>query len=194
MLGRLVTLETYMNAMQAHLAKNQLEAAGIRGVLADEFAATTYWHLSNAIGGIKLQVAEEDFERAAVVLDSFQKIRYVEDDADVSEESSSLPVEGSASPESPPPPHEEDEEPKLNSREQNAERAYRAALFGFMFFPLQFYATWLLLDVWQADHPLRPAVRRKLYWAIGFNVPMVLVATAATLFWLRALVYGADSY
>ncbi|WP_425617042.1 DUF2007 domain-containing protein [Anatilimnocola sp. NA78] len=195
MLGRLVTLEVYQNAMQAHLVKNQLEAAGIRCVLADEYATTMVWHLTNAIGGIKLQVAEEDFERAAEALDAVEQQLQHGDEEDAPATATHARDEDAddqAAAEPKPGTDEDDSEPTLNAREQDAERAYRAALFGFMFPPLQFYATWLLLSVWQADDPIRPAVRRKLYWAIGFNVPMFFLAAAATLIWLRSLIYGPE--
>ena len=188
MLGRFITVETYMNPMQAHMAKNHLEAAGIRGVLADEHAVSNFWQLSNAIGGIKLQVAESDLERAEEVLDALEHHRHDADPAEVADDI----AEGEPKPE-PKPSDKEDEEqaePPLNAREQNAERAYRAALIGMVFFPLQFYATWLLLSVWQDDTPLRASVRRQLNWAILFNLPLVIVAFGIIGFYLRALIYG----
>ena len=54
MLGRLVTIESFQNAMEARLYQQQLEAVGIRCVIADEHAVSMFWHLSGAIGGIKL--------------------------------------------------------------------------------------------------------------------------------------------
>ncbi len=171
MLGNLVTLETFMNAMQASLVKQHLEAAGIRCVLADEFTVSNFWHLSNAIGGIKLQVAEEDFERATALLEAQRQtaqpgdITYTDD----AEKDSPL-IE--------PKPSADDEpdELPLNEREENVERAYRSVLTGLVFAPVQLYATWVLLDVWKSDLPIRPAVRRKLRWAIGLHLPMLALA------------------
>ncbi len=192
MLGRFITVETYQNAMQAHLAKNHLEAAGIRCVLADEHSVSNLWHLSIAIGGIKLQVAESDLERAEEVLDALEHHRGTEDPAAIaadvtSDESKSEPKPADNEEED---AEEDDTELKLNAREQNAERAYRAALIGMVFFPLQFYATWLLLSVWQVDTPLRPSVRRQLNWAMLFNLPLVLVAFGLVAIYLRAMIYG----
>lgn len=173
MLGHLITLETFMNAMQASLVKQHLEAAGIRCVLADEFTVSNFWHLSNAIGGIKLQVAEEDFERASALLAAQRRedvpgISYA-DEADEPEEETQ-PLE--------PKPGTDDEEDELplNEREENIERAYRAVLIGLVFAPVQLYATWVLLDVWKSELPIRPAIRRKLRWAIGLHLPMLVFA------------------
>jgi hypothetical protein len=197
MLGRLVTLETYMNAMQAHLVKNQLQAMGIRCVLADEFAVSMTWHLSNAIGGIKVQVAEEDLERAEEVLDALERShRSDRSQANETEEQGSdtgndeAETGKPAAEAKPDPDGDDDDEPALNAREQMAERAYRAVLIGLVVLPLQFYATWLLLGVWQEDQLMRPAVRHRLSWAIGLNVPAVIVAFAITAIFLREMIYG----
>ena len=210
MLGRLITIETYMNAMHASLAKNHLEAAGIRCVLADEFAVSNFWHLSNAIGGIKLQVAEEDFERANAVLDALEANEERQDPlpsslpgvpsaAESRAERAAEPIsedeiaEGAA-PEPKPGalpgvPGEDDdpEELPLNTREETAERAYRTVLIGLMFPPMQLYATWLLCDVWQSDLPLRPSVRKKIKWAVIINIPGVMLGMATLLAWLGGL-------
>lgn len=192
MLGRLITVEAYQNAMQAHLAKNHLEAAGIHSVLPDEHSVSNLWHLSGAIGGIKLQVAESDLERAEAVLDALENHRSDAASVSVDVDADDDDAEDEPKPEQKPPDKEdaEDEESKLNPREQNAERAYPAALIGMVFPPLQFYATWLLLSVWQEDTPLRPAVQRQPKWAILFNLPLVLVAFGLVAIYLRAFIYG----
>jgi hypothetical protein len=69
MAGKLVTIARFDLAGQAHIAKNALEAAGIKSVLADEQTIAMDWLLSNAIGGIKVQVLEEDAERAVTALE-----------------------------------------------------------------------------------------------------------------------------
>ena len=58
----------------------------------------------------------------------------------------------------------------------DVERAYRTVLIGYRVWPLQLYATWLLLDIWQSDLPLRPASQRRHYWALGLHLPMLIVA------------------
>ena len=59
---------TYTKPEDAHLAVSQLQGSGIDAYLRDENTASLYWFYSNAIGGIKVEVAEEDFERANEVL------------------------------------------------------------------------------------------------------------------------------
>ena len=64
----LVTLTAYVNAYEAHIAKACLEEAGILVFLQDAETAGLYWHMSNAIGGVKLQVPAGDVERAMDIL------------------------------------------------------------------------------------------------------------------------------
>jgi len=183
MLGRLITLESFTNAMQATLVKNHLEAVGIRCVLADEFMVSNFWHLSGAVGGIKVQVAEEDFERAnAVLVDLDQRHRDATAETDEPDDFPPATAEDDPPPEEPKPAaDDEEDEPPLNAREENVERAYRAVLIGMIFTPVQLYATWVLLDVWKSDLALRPAISRKLRWAIGLHLP--LLAFAIFLLW-----------
>jgi hypothetical protein len=193
MLGRLVTLAAYQNAMQAALVKNQLEAAGIRAVLDNEHTASNFWHLSNAIGGIKVQVAEEDFERASVVLDELEgKIRHVDEKDDEraaadSTTESEHEETGAEAPEPKPGEDDEPDDPPLNAREDSAERAYRTVLIGYVVWPLQLYAAWLLADVWQSDLPMRPAIQRRLYWTIALHLPMLLIALLVIGLFLRGV-------
>jgi len=67
MSGNLKIIAEYGTPEEAHLLRNRLEAAGIQGFLENEITASA-WHLSNALGGVKLLVAEEDLEAARAVL------------------------------------------------------------------------------------------------------------------------------
>jgi len=64
----LVTAATFLSPGEAHVAQNRLQAEGIHAYLADEEAVAMDWMLSNAMGGVKLQVAGTDLERAQGVL------------------------------------------------------------------------------------------------------------------------------
>jgi hypothetical protein len=64
----LVTVATFSAAPEAHAVRMRLEAAGITVYLADEFTVTMDWLLSNAIGGVKVQVSARDAERALQIL------------------------------------------------------------------------------------------------------------------------------
>lgn len=65
---RMTTIASFDLAPQAQLAKNALDAAGIPAVVADSEIVAMDWLISNAVGGVKVQVWEEDAERAAAVL------------------------------------------------------------------------------------------------------------------------------
>ena len=67
-MSRLTTVATFDLAPKAELARNVLAAAGIPAVIADAEIVAMDWLISNAVGGIKLQVREEDAERAAEML------------------------------------------------------------------------------------------------------------------------------
>ncbi len=53
---------------EAESARSALQAAGIDAVLADDEIVALNWLYSNAVGGVKVLVAEEDEERAAAIL------------------------------------------------------------------------------------------------------------------------------
>jgi hypothetical protein len=64
----LVTVCTYTYPYEADLAKSRLEAEGIPVFVKEEFLVRMNWLYSNALGGIKLQVAEPDAEDARQIL------------------------------------------------------------------------------------------------------------------------------
>lgn len=59
-----VTIRTFQNNFSAHLTLTKLQGVGIECFLKDEFTVTVDPILSNAIGGIKLVVKEEDEKEA----------------------------------------------------------------------------------------------------------------------------------
>ena len=65
----LVTLQHFRDIPEALLAKGKLESAGIECLLADGNLVRMDWLLSNAIGGVRLQVHRQDLESARAVLD-----------------------------------------------------------------------------------------------------------------------------
>ena len=65
-----VLLQSFALPMEAELARGRLLASGIEAKLSDQHTVSMAWHLADAMGGIKLRVAEEDFERALVILES----------------------------------------------------------------------------------------------------------------------------
>jgi hypothetical protein len=63
-----VTVQQYRDLTEAHLAMGVLESAGIPCYLRDENTVRTQWFWSNLIGGIRLQVREEDRAAAEALL------------------------------------------------------------------------------------------------------------------------------
>ncbi len=64
----MVTIRTFSRVMDADLARMRLESAGIQSLLPDE--SINSWVLGEGplVGGVRLQVAEEDAARAQEIL------------------------------------------------------------------------------------------------------------------------------
>ncbi len=60
----------YTNAIDAAMAKNLLEAEGIKALIADDKAIGMAWQMSIAMGGAKVLVREDDLSRAEIILAS----------------------------------------------------------------------------------------------------------------------------
>ena len=63
-----------------------------------------------------------------------------------------------------------DAEQAASPREDDAARAFKSALFGVLFCPLQIYTLWLLFLVLVSDEPLRP---RYFWYAVGAAAVLV---------------------
>ena len=63
-----VTVQQYRDLTEAQLAMGVLESAGIPCYLRDENTVRTQWLWSNLMGGIRLQVREEDRAAAEALL------------------------------------------------------------------------------------------------------------------------------
>ena len=167
----LVTLATFNDTVEANLAKNYLEEAGFPAFLADEETVNMDWLLGNAVGRIKLQVGDRDAEAARTLLSQHG---HLEAPAAIGPEE--IRFESSqAEPEDQEEDQDADEfEPTPTTRDKNAERAFRGAIFGVLFFPLQFYVFYLLLRVFIAEEPLGDRERRKAIIAAIINLPFVI--------------------
>lgn len=63
-----VTLRRYYTLDEAYIAHGFLESEGVKAFLQDEHLVRIFWLYTNAIGGLRLQVAQEDGERAFAIL------------------------------------------------------------------------------------------------------------------------------
>lgn len=62
------TLAAFSQPIDAHLLIARLEGMGIAAYARDENMVTLDWLASNAIGGVKVDVADEDYEKAREIL------------------------------------------------------------------------------------------------------------------------------
>lgn len=75
----LLTLKTFDNPLEAHSLRNRLLAEDINAYIYDEHLIGLNPLFSNAIGGIKVKIAQEDFDQASRVLQAIDSLEYVED-------------------------------------------------------------------------------------------------------------------
>lgn len=64
----LKTITNYIDAIQAHIVKGKLNSEGIHASIAHEHHIWENWMISNAIGGVKIQVPESQVENAKKIL------------------------------------------------------------------------------------------------------------------------------
>jgi hypothetical protein len=63
------TLASFSQPMGAYLLRARLESNGIAAFVRDENMIALDWFYSNAVGGVKIDVADEDYDRALQVLE-----------------------------------------------------------------------------------------------------------------------------
>jgi hypothetical protein len=157
----LLTVASFDDSVSASLVMNRLRRAGLPAVLSHENAVTWFWYLSNAIGGIEVQVNSKDAETARCLIEQHEQLTAA--DAAAAEAGSETETEeltgdevadlstadaeaetaavNTANTDQEP----LDDEPLPTERERNADRAARGAVLGIMFLPLQLYVLYLLL-------------------------------------------------
>ena len=167
----LVTVATYDDAVSARMALNHLCEAGLTAVLSDESTIAMDWLLSNAIGGIKLQVHSKDLTIAQGLLEEHHRLGAAADGAPESETLAAemeepdvhTKVPGDIEGEAPSAEDEDDddleEEPPLTTRERNGLRAFRGALLGILFPPIELYVLYLVYKIFVSDEQLGPRYR-----------------------------------
>jgi hypothetical protein len=158
----LVTVVTYDDAVSARLAVNHLREAGLPAVISDENTVTMDWLLSNAIGGIKVQVDPKDFPVARRLIEEHERQRAVADGlltlgAADGEEATVAVGRYSAGEDDvqiPEDDDEADEEPPPTNRERDGSRILRGALLGILFPPIELYVLYLVFKVFVSTERL----------------------------------------
>lgn len=176
MTHELITVATLSSPVEASLVQNQLEAAGIRSFMSDEAAVGMAWYLGNAIGGVKVQVAESDAPHAFDVVNDHEPVTITEEDwrnpAGLDEEAEEFDRQW-----------EEDETDEEGSHADSpvsdlnkmVDRAWKTAIYGIMFFPLQLYSLLLLAKIAFRGEHLSFEQRRKVRISYFVNSGMILV-------------------
>ncbi len=68
MANGLATVVAFRDVLDAQAAVSKLESEGIECSLASEYVVGVLWRLSTAVGGVEVQVAPDDLERARAIL------------------------------------------------------------------------------------------------------------------------------
>jgi hypothetical protein len=182
----MVTIATFGTPVEAQLARNLLEEAGIESVLADAETVGMLWHVGSALGGVKLQVAEADEARARAVL--ARRARFPEpparDDYGLDEGPRKAVVRAR-----PYDPTEDEEDVPETPADATARRALRSAVIGLLLCPplLHFYSVGLLLQLSGDREGLSAAGKRSAYAAAALDA---MAFVAAALLW-RGLFWAA---
>ena len=64
----MLTIATFSKPEEAHMLRLRLEAGGVPAYIQDENIVQTDWLYSNAIGGVRVQISEDDAGRAKEIL------------------------------------------------------------------------------------------------------------------------------
>lgn len=67
----MITIATFTVPEDAHLFRMFLESRGIEGFVLDENFVQLFWHYSNAIGGVRLVVDEDEADDAAAAYQEY---------------------------------------------------------------------------------------------------------------------------
>ncbi|TVP67861.1 MAG: hypothetical protein EA343_00290 [Nodularia sp. (in: Bacteria)] len=126
MVNGFVTVATFTSSLEANLAKQRLEAEGVKCLLLNESTVNVAWHLSVAVGWIQLQVPQANIDFAKSILVSELDYQSVSD----------LGMED----------EDEDDIEMPSWADQTADRAFIVSVISliFVFLPIQIYSLWLL--------------------------------------------------
>lgn len=179
----LITVATFGDALTAEMARNRLEVEGIRAMVMDRETSAMAWHLTQAIGGVKLLIAARDEDRAIEILDHFRHHSEVDHSAEESEaivapetrdklmaqQTETQAIVASENVDKVLPVFTDEEEDPPTERELDAERAFKAQIFAFLFFPIQFVALIYIIQVAASGQRLEGRPRRQFRYAVALH-------------------------
>jgi hypothetical protein len=64
----MITIARFSKPEEAHLMRTRLEAGGVPAYVQDENMVQMDWLYSNAIGGVRVQILEEDIDDARAII------------------------------------------------------------------------------------------------------------------------------
>jgi hypothetical protein len=168
MARELVTVARFDIPANAHIAQNALEDEGIRSVIQDGELVAMDYLLNLAVGGIKIQVWQEDAARAVAVLEGFARATRKAPGAGTDEPGSDGGTEVVESDAAAPSTD--------NARDRYARRAIRSTLFSVLVPPAAMYSAYLILMTTFSEGALT-GPRRWGVWVAAF-VTMVLMGVS----------------
>jgi hypothetical protein len=166
---RLTTVATYFEPIQADLARSRLGDEGIPAFIQGGEFASMAWHLTLANQGVKVQVPTEHAERALAILSDTSPAGASQEHGDEGWPQTDDSEAGFSD------DREAEAEPLQTVREQNADRAFRGAVIGVLFMPLQVYVFWLLVKVFVSEESLSRRSRNRAFVAAAISLPMTIL-------------------
>lgn len=151
MATRLVTIAQFDQTAKARLAENVLNEAGIQAAVSDEGIVAMDWLLGNAVGWVKVQVREEDAERAVQALEEAfgadgRGPGPVPPEQPAGEADEADEPGPAARPQPPAAGAGDPAEESVSERDQYARRAVFAGFLSIIFPPAAFYTLYLYLN------------------------------------------------
>lgn len=181
---KMITIATFESAVQAHIARNKLDEAGIVAAISNEAISATAWQLTGAFGGVGLHVRAEDVDKALMILEEKAPIEFGSRPSDMQETQDEFTEDDfQALPEL---DEEEDSAIDLSETEADriARRSFKAAMLGILFPPLQLYSIWLLaLFLFEPSTASRSSRLQVVgAWFISLSVLSLFVPLIAPIF------------
>lgn len=128
MRNKLVTIATFVNSLEASMAQQILQAENIPAFIMDDTTVSWAWHLSTAVGWIKLKVRQSDLDEAIDILTAYQIEVSSTVQEELAEENQTLTDNLDKD--------NQDENAHISTCDRLLNYAFRAAIIGLFGFPL----------------------------------------------------------